>query len=48
MRIGWLELGFILLIVLVVLGPGKFTGIFKGIKKGVSNFRESISRDDEQ
>ncbi|HZK24110.1 MAG TPA: twin-arginine translocase TatA/TatE family subunit [Oscillospiraceae bacterium] len=48
MRIGWLELIVILFILLMVMGPGKFAGIFKGIKNGVANFKESVSDEEEQ
>ncbi len=47
MRIGWLEFVLIFLVLLVVLGPGKFTGIFKGFKEGLANFKKSVSSDEE-
>jgi Sec-independent protein translocase protein TatA len=47
MRIGWLELVVILLVLLMVMGPGRFAGVFKGIREGISNFKKSASAEDE-
>ncbi|NLZ39159.1 MAG: twin-arginine translocase TatA/TatE family subunit [Firmicutes bacterium] len=47
MRIGWLELVVILLVLLMVVGSGRFAAVLKGIKKGISNFKESASGRDE-
>ena len=47
MRIGWLELVVIFFVLLMVMGPGRFAGIFKGMKKGFSNFKESVSGEEE-
>ncbi|HAA37907.1 MAG TPA: hypothetical protein DCE00_03435 [Firmicutes bacterium] len=47
MRIGWLELIVIFLVLLMIMGPGRFTGVFKGIRDGISNLKKSASGEDE-
>ena len=47
MRIGWLELIVFFLVLLMVLGPARFSGVFKGVKKGLSNFKKSVSGEEE-
>ncbi len=48
-KIGWVEVVLILVIVLIIFGPGKLPGLSKSVGQAVRNFRNAVSgKDDEE
>ena len=45
-RIGGTEILLILLIALLIFGPGKLAGMGKGLGEGLKNFKKGLSQDD--
>jgi sec-independent protein translocase protein TatA len=42
------ELGFILVVVLIIFGPGKLPQLGESVGKALSNFRKAREEDDEK
>jgi sec-independent protein translocase protein TatA len=47
-QIGPLEIGIVLIIALVILGPKKLPDMGRSLGKGMREFKESISGDDDK
>ena len=47
-KIGWVEVVLILIIVLVIFGPGKLPGLSRSVGQSIRNFKNAIrGKDDE-
>jgi len=47
LHLGALEIGFILLIIVIIFGVGKLPQAAEGIGKGIRSFRRALAGDDE-
>lgn len=43
MRIGWVEVVLILVIILIIFGPGKLPGLSSSVGQALRNFKNAIS-----
>lgn len=41
-KIGWMEVALILVIVLVVFGPGKLPGLSKSLGEAIRNYKDAL------
>ena len=46
-KIGWVEVVLILVIVLIIFGPGKLPGLSRSVGQAVRNFRNAVGGKDE-
>ena len=41
-KIGWMEVTLILVIVLIVVGPGKLPGLSKSLGEAIRNYKDAL------
>ena len=41
--LGWLELGFVIAVILLILAPGRLPGLTKNLSKAIQNIWDSFT-----